>query len=224
MSTPLHQLSLGPNPMFASGLYYDGANNPHAYVSVRPYPTPMQMSAPMAVPIISMAGTTLGATEQIPEATTVAFSGDSARGMLQRPMAISNSGPFGMSNMSTNIPYPFPMWPMLASQGYSRPANSPLESKVVRPTAKVSTEPLTVGEDETKEMSKLNLGLSPPEPSQLTQKLMDQPSRQLSAFHVNSSCSTTNPISSSSNAISVVWWTCYHAIKKFWFDAELEWV
>ena len=204
MSTPLHQLSLGPNPMFASGLYYDGANNPHAYVSVRPYPTPMQMSAPMAVPIISMAGTTLGATEQIPEATTVAFSGDSTRGMLQRPMAISNSGPFGMSNMSTNIPYPFPMWPMLASQGYSRPANTPLESKVVRPTAKVSTEPLTVGEDETKEMSKLNLGLSPPEPSQLTLKLMDQPSRQLSAFHVNSSYSTTNPISSSSNAISVV--------------------
>lgn len=176
MSAPLHQLSLGPNSVYP-GIYYD-ANNPH----FRPYLLP---PASMAVPIMSMGPASLGASEQIPETSAVTFS--------QRPVTIPVSGPNGTMGM----PYPIPLWSMLP-RGYNRPASS-ADSKVLRPTAKLSTEPLNVGVNETKEMSQLNLGLSTPEPSQLTLKLLDQPSRSSSAFHVS-----TSSISSSSNAIGVV--------------------
>jgi hypothetical protein len=176
MSAPLHQLSLGPNSVYP-GIYYD-ANNPH----FRPYLLP---PASMAVPIMSMGPVSLGASEQIPETSAVTFS--------QRPVTIPVSGPNGTMGM----PYPIPLWSMLP-RGYNRPASS-ADSKVLRPTAKLSTEPLNVGVNETKEMSQLNLGLSTPEPSQLTLKLLDQPSRSSSAFHVS-----TSSISSSSNAIGVV--------------------
>ncbi|CAM6047575.1 unnamed protein product [Sphagnum compactum] len=129
---------------------------------------------------------------------------DTARPVLQRPVALPSSGavppngPLGISN----LPYAIPMWSGLSSQTYSRPANSlSLNSKVVRPTASIPTAPVKI--DEAKEVSQLSLGLSPPEPSQLTLKLLDPPSRHSSAFHVNSSFSSSS-ISSSSNAISVV--------------------
>jgi len=185
MSAPLHQLSLGPNSVYP-GIFYD-ASNPH----FRPYLLP---PSSMAVPIMSMGPVSLGATEQIPEASAVTFSEDAARAVLPRPVTIPVSGPNG-STMA--IPYAIPLWSMLP-RGYNRPANA-ADSKVLRPTAKLSTEPLNVGVNETKEMSQLNLGLSAPEPSQLTLKLLDQPSRSSSAFHVS-----TSSISSSNNAIGVV--------------------
>ncbi|CAM6023325.1 unnamed protein product [Sphagnum balticum] len=87
-------------------------------------------------------------------------------------------------------------------QAYGRPTNSPsMNSKLVRPTASVPTAPVKI--DEAKEMSHLSLGLSPPEPSQLTLKLLDPPSRHSSAFQVNSSFNSSS-ISPSSNAMSVV--------------------
>ncbi|CAM6044185.1 unnamed protein product [Sphagnum compactum] len=83
-----------------------------------------------------------------------------------------------------------------------QPTNSPsMNSKLVRPTASVPTAPIKI--DEAKEMSHLSLGLSPPEPSQLTLKLLDPPSRHSSAFQVNSSFNSSS-ISPISNAISVV--------------------
>ncbi|XP_024373857.1 transcription factor KUA1 isoform X1 [Physcomitrium patens] len=169
MAAPMHQLSLGPNSMYP-GIFYD-ANNPHGYV--RPYMLP---PTSMAVPIMSIGPVSLGASEQIPETSAVNFSGP---------------------NGAMGISYPFPMFSMMP-RGYNRPVNS-VDSKVLRPTAKLSTEPLNVGVNETKEMSQLNLGLPTPEPSQLTLKLLDQPSRSSSAFHVS-----TSSISSSGNAIGVV--------------------
>ncbi|CAK9237041.1 unnamed protein product [Sphagnum troendelagicum] len=128
-----------------------------------------------------------------------------ARPMLQQPVAalpssggLPPNGPLGISN----IPYAFPMWPGPTGQAYGRPTNSPsMNSKLVRPTASVPTVPVKI--DEAKEMSHLSLGLSPPEPSQLTLKLLDPPSRHSSAFQVNSSFNSSS-ISPSSNAISVV--------------------
>jgi SHAQKYF class myb-like DNA-binding protein len=181
MSAPLHQLSLGPNTMYP-GIYYD-ANNPH----FRPYLLP---PSSMAVPIMSMGPVSLGATEKIPETSAVTFSGDAARAVLPRPVTVS-----GPNGTPMAIPYPIPLWSMsMLPRGYNR-----ADSKVLRPTAKLSTEPLNVGVNETKEMSQLNLGLSAPEPSQLTLKLLDQPSRSSSAFHVS-----TSSINSSNNAIGVV--------------------
>nr|XP_024390573.1 transcription factor KUA1-like isoform X1 [Physcomitrium patens]XP_024390574.1 transcription factor KUA1-like isoform X1 [Physcomitrium patens]PNR43889.1 hypothetical protein PHYPA_016272 [Physcomitrium patens] len=184
MSAPLHQLSLGPNSTYP-GVFYD-PNSSHGFI--RPFMLP---PTSLAVPIMSMGPVALGASEQIPETSAVNFNGDAARAM--RPMGIPVSGPSG----AMGIPYPFPMFSMLP-RGYNRPVNS-ADSKVLRPTAKLSTEPLNVGVDETKDMSQLNLGLSTPEPSQLTLKLLDQPSRSSSAFHVS-----TSSINSSSNAIGVV--------------------
>lgn len=182
MSAPLHQLSLGPNTMYP-GIYYD-ANNPH----FRPYLLPPSSS--MAVPIMSMGPVSLGATEKIPETSAVTFSGDPARAGLPRPVTVA-----GPNGTPMAIPYPIPLWSMpMLPRGYNR-----ADSKVLRPTAKLSTEPLNVGVHETKEMSQLNLGLSAPEPSQLTLKLLDQPSRSSSAFHVS-----TSSINSSNNAIGVV--------------------
>ncbi|CAM6044222.1 unnamed protein product [Sphagnum compactum] len=90
----------------------------------------------------------------------------------------------------------------VAVPAYGRPTNSPsMNSKLVRPTASVPTAPVKI--DEAKEMSHLSLGLSPPEPSQLTLKLLDPPSRHSSAFQVNSSFNSSS-ISPISNAISVV--------------------
>lgn len=193
-SAHLNELSLGSNPMYP-GLFFD-ARNPN----FRPY-------IPVFPPT-SMAVMTLGATEQIPETSAVNFSGDGARPVLPRPLTIPASGPMA-------IPYPIPLW---LPRGFNRPASS-ADSKVLRPTAKLSTEPLNVGVLETKEMSQLNLGLSAPEPSQLTLKLLDQPSRSSSAFHVS-----TSSISSSNNAIGVVWCDSRNnKLRSFdWFDAELE--
>ncbi|CAK9230279.1 unnamed protein product [Sphagnum jensenii] len=181
-------------------------------ISVRPFglPThiegvPTHMEATVAVPMMSLGNGLLGAsTEQSSSGVGLAFSSDTARPVLQRPVALPSSGavppngPLGISN----LPYAIPMWSGVSSQAYSRPANSPsLNSKVVRPTASIPTAPVKI--DEAKEVSQLSLGLSPPEPSQLTLKLLDPPSRHSSAFHVNSSFSSSS-ISSSSNAISVV--------------------
>ncbi|KAH8959371.1 hypothetical protein BDL97_06G075300 [Sphagnum fallax] len=209
MAAPLPQLSLGPSSMFAPGLYYDTQG---FGISVRPFglPThmegvPTHMEATVAVPMMSLGNGLLGAsTEQSSSGVGLAFSSDTARPVLQRPVALPSSGavppngPLGISN----LPYAIPMWSGVSSQAYSRPANSPsLNSKVVRPTASIPTAPVKI--DEAKEVSQLSLGLSPPEPSQLTLKLLDPPSRHSSAFHVNSSFSSSS-ISSSSNAISVV--------------------
>ncbi len=210
MAAPLPQLSLGPSSMFAPGLYYDTQG---FGISVRPFglPThmegvPTHMEATVAVPMMSLGNGLLGAsTEQSSNGVGLAFSSDTARPVLQRPVALPSSGvvppngPLGISN----LPYAIPMWSGLSSQAYNRPANPlSLNSKVVRPTASVPTAPVKI--DEAKEVSQLSLGLSPPEPSQLTLKLLDPPSRHSSAFHVNSSFSSSS-ISSSSNAISVVW-------------------
>ncbi len=203
MSTPLHQLSLGSSSKFAPGLYYDS----HRFgMPVRPFGLPTHMEAPVAVPVMSLGNGLLGAsTEQSPDGVGLVFSPDAARPMLQQPVAalpssggLPPNGPLGISN----IPYAFPMWPGPTGQAYGRPTNSPsMNSKLVRPTASVSTAPVKI--DEAKEMSHLSLGLSPPEPSQLTLKLLDPPSRHSSAFQVNSSFNSSS-ISPSSNAISVV--------------------
>jgi hypothetical protein len=155
---------------------------------------------------MSLGNGLLGAsTEQSPDGVGLVFGPDAARPMLQQPVAalpssggLPPNGPLGISN----IPYAFPMWPGPTGQAYGRPTNSPsMNSKLVRPTASVPTAPVKI--DEAKEMSHLSLGLSPPEPSQLTLKLLDPPSRHSSAFQVNSSFNSSS-ISPSSNAISVV--------------------
>jgi hypothetical protein len=182
-AAPLHQLSLAANAIFPSGVYYD-ASNPNAYgLPVRPYLLPPP--APLGVP--NSAG------GESAEQTTEPGSGDASQSMLQRPMSIPVPG-------STVPFYHLPMWPILSSQRYS---GLKTDSKVLRPTAKLSTEPLNVGVDGSKSSSQLNLGLSSLESSQLTLKLLDQPARYTSAFHVNSSYNTNN-IGSGSNAISVV--------------------
>jgi hypothetical protein len=204
MSTPLHQLSLGSSSKFTPGLYYDS----HRFgMPVRPFGLPTHMEAPVAVPVMSLGNGLLGAsTEQSPDGVGLVFGPDAARPMLQQPVAalpssggLPPNGPLGISN----IPYAFPMWPGPTGQAYGRPTNSPsMNSKLVRPTTSVPTAPVKI--DEAKEMSHLSLGLSPPEPSQLTLKLLDPPSRHSSAFQVNSSFNSSS-ISPSSNAISVVW-------------------
>ncbi|CAK9199421.1 unnamed protein product [Sphagnum troendelagicum] len=183
-----------PSSMFAPGLYYDSQG---FGIPVRPFGLPTHMEAPEAVPVMSLRNGLLGAsTEHLPDGVGPAFNADAARPMLQQPVALSSPGGI------VNLPYALPMWPGISGQAYSRPANPPLmNSKLVRPTASVPTAPMKI--EEANEMSQLSLGLSPPEPSQLTLKLLDPPSRHSSAFHVNSSFSSSS-ISSSGNAISVV--------------------
>jgi hypothetical protein len=202
MTSLLPHLSLGPSSMFAPGLYYDSQG---FGIPVRPFGLPTHMEAPEAVPVMSLRNGLLGAsTEHLPDGVGPAFNADAARPMLQQPVALSSPGglpPHGSVGI-VNLPYALPMWPGISGQAYSRPANPPpMNSKLVRPTAAVPTAPMKI--EEANEMSQLSLGLSPPEPSQLTLKLLDPPSRHSSAFHVNSSFSSSN-ISSSGNAISVV--------------------
>lgn len=112
----------------------------------------------------------------------------------------------GGSSGVPKIPYSFNSWPGLSQQGFTRPiSSSPPNSNIVRPTAKVAVvnaAPVKM-EDDSRDIAQLSLGLSPPEPSQLTAKLLDPPSRHTSAFHVNSSFDT-NSIQQGVNAISVV--------------------
>jgi len=123
------------------------------------------------------------------------------------PAAAAEKGPalsLGGSSGLPKMPFSFNSWP---GQGFRVPmsSSSPPMSNVVRPTAKVaavSAAPVKA-EDDSKDIAQLSLGLSPPEPSQLTAKLIDPHSRHTSAFHVNSSFDT-NSIQQGVNAISVV--------------------
>lgn len=146
----------------------------------------------------------LGSSGQSSEPSSLEFE---SKPMLPRP-ASSPSLASGPGVGLPALPYPFPLWPGLAPQGYGRPlpgSSPPSNTKVVRPTASVAS--VLSKSDESPEFARLTLGLSPPsvEPSPLTLKLLEQPSRH-SAFHANSSFST-NSLSSSgglNSAISVV--------------------
>lgn len=122
------------------------------------------------------------------------------------PHAGGPSLTLGGSSAPSRMPYSFNSWPGLSSQGFSRPVTSSSpNSNIVRPTAKVAAvaaSPVKMEED-SKDIAQLSLGLSPPEPSQLTAKLLDPPSRHSSAFHVNSSFDA-NSLQQGVNAINVV--------------------
>ena len=119
---------------------------------------------------------------------------------------IPQAGPslsLGGSSGPSRIPYSFSSWPGLSSQGFTRPvASTSPTSNIVRPTAKVTSSPVKMEED-TRDIAQLSLGLSPPEPSQLTAKLLDPNTRHSSAFHVNSSFDATS-LQQGVNAINVV--------------------
>ncbi|KAG0567781.1 hypothetical protein M758_7G116200 [Ceratodon purpureus] len=124
-------------------------------------------------------------------------------------VSVPHAGPslsLGGSSTPSRMPYSFNSWPGLSSQGFTRPGTSSSpNSNIVRPTAKVavvSASPVKMEED-SRDIAQLSLGLSPPEPSQLTAKLLDPPSRHSSAFHVNSSFDA-NSLQQGVNAINVV--------------------
>ena len=82
------------------------------------------------------------------------------------------------------------LWPRLSSKAFTRPVASSLpNSNIVRPIAKVAATTTTspVKMEDARDVAQLSLGLSPPQPSQLTAKLLDSSSRHSAAFHVNSS-------------------------------------
>ncbi|XP_024385378.1 uncharacterized protein [Physcomitrium patens] len=114
----------------------------------------------------------------------------------------------GGASGAGSIPFSFSWW---AGLGQGRPMGpSPPQCNIVRPTAKVaavSSAPAKMEEEEEKEdgrdIAELSLGPSRAEPSQLTAKLLEAPSRHSSAFHVSSSFDA-NSIQQGVNAISVV--------------------
>jgi hypothetical protein len=121
--------------------------------------------------------------------------------------SLSLGGGGGSSSAApSRIPYSFNSWPGLSSQAFTRPvASSPPNSNIVRPTAKVAAAATAspVKMEDARDIAQLSLGLSPPEPSQLTAKLLDSSSRHSSAFHVNSSFDA-NSLQQGVNAINVV--------------------
>jgi len=134
-----------------------------------------------------------------PVGMSYTMEGTGVERAVEKGPALSLGGSSGLPK----IPFSFNSWP---GQGFRVPVgSSPPNSNIVRPTAKVAAvaaAPIKM-EDDSKDMAQLSLGLSPPEPSQLTAKLLDPPSRHTSAFHVNSSFDT-NSIQQGVNAISVV--------------------
>lgn len=235
-SNPIHQLSLGPSSMYASGVLYEPSAMQGPYgLSVRPYSMPKHMTLPMALPLMSHGAVT---ADQVTEVVGMGYSMEnnnassrngmsfnmetSPRSGIERPVGMSYTmessgsaagqekgpalslGGSGSGSGLPKMPFSFNSWP---GQGFRLPmmSGSPPNSNVVRPTAKVAavTAAPVKMEDDSKDITQLNLGLSPPEPSQLTAKLLDPPSRHTSAFHVNSSFDT-NSIQQGVNAISVV--------------------
>eukprot|EP00246_Nothoceros_aenigmaticus_P004600 TRINITY_DN1619_c0_g1_i2.p1 TRINITY_DN1619_c0_g1~~TRINITY_DN1619_c0_g1_i2.p1 ORF type:complete len:367 (-),score=20.66 TRINITY_DN1619_c0_g1_i2:449-1549(-) len=191
IATPLHQLSLGQNSLFSSGQFFDSSGHQGFGIPVRPFAVPPlnPLTAMPPLPVMSLGGAGQGAESTISEFES--------KPVLPRPASspsLTTSAGVGLPA----IPYSFPLWPGLAPQGYGRPAPSsapPTYNKLVRPTASVASVPIK--SDESPEIARLTLGLSPPsvEPSPLTLKLLEQPSRH-SAFHANSSFSG-NSLSSS---------------------------
>eukprot|EP01018_Ginkgo_biloba_P002602 Gb_38499 [translate_table: standard] len=95
------------------------------------------------------------------------------------------------------VPIPFPFWPSLRPTANELPPNS----NIFKPRAKIPKAPMNV--EEFTGISHLSLGDSPGsiEPSALSLKLLDRPSRQ-SAFHTNPSINNGS-FSPNGNAIHV---------------------
>lgn len=227
-SNPIHQLSLGPSSMYSPGVLYEPTSmQGYGGLSARPYSMPKHMTLPMALPLMSIGNPGAVVTaDQVTEVVGMGYSMENAsrNGMgynmenasIERPVGMSSTmegtgvavekGPalsLGSSSGLPKMPFSFNSWP---GQGFRVPVGSSLpNSNIVRPTAKVAaiTAAPVKMEDDSKDIAQLSLGLSPPEPSQLTAKLLDPPSRHTSAFHVSSSFDT-NSIQQGVNAISVV--------------------
>ena len=209
-TTPIHQLSLGRMyPMFYETSQLQGYGLPGRPFSVT------QMSPPMALPLMSVGNAGPGTPDQVTEVAGLgcnreSLSRNGSRKSIPIPVP-APSGPslsLGGSLGASQVPYSFNSWPGVTHTGFNMPVSlSPQTSNVVRPTAKVAIAAPSVvkteGEEDMKDIAQLSLGLSPPEPSQLTLKLLDQPSRHSSAFHVSTSFDT-NSLQQGVNAISVV--------------------
>jgi len=210
-TTPIHQLSLGRMyPMFYEASQLQGYGLPG-----RPFSVPSQMSPPMALPLMSVGNAGPGTPDQVTEVAGLGCNRESlSRSGSRKSIPIPVPGPSGPSLSlggslgASQVPYSFNSWPGVTHTGFNMPVSlSPQTSNVVRPTAKVAIAAPSVvkteGEEDMKDIAQLSLGLSPPEPSQLTLKLLDQPSRHSSAFHVSTSFDT-NSLQQGVNAISVV--------------------
>jgi len=228
-SNPIHQLSLGPSSMYSPGVLYEPSSmQGYGGLSARPYSIPKHMALPMALPLMSIGNPGAVVTaDQVTEVVGMGYSMENAsrnglsynmesNASIDRPVGMSSTmegagvavekGPalsLGGSSGLPKMPFSFNSWP---GQGFRVPVGSSSpNSNIVRPTAKVAAvaaAPVKM-EDDSKDIAQLSLGLSPPEPSQLTAKLLDPPSRHTSAFHVSSSFDT-NSIQQGVNAISVV--------------------
>ena len=97
--------------------------------------------------------------------------------------------------MAPLLPFPFPLW-----HGF-RPTELPPNSNVFKPRAEIPKSPVNIIDEIG--ISKLSIGdpLGSIEPSGLSLKLLNKPSRQ-SAFHTNPALND-NGFSSNSNAIHV---------------------
>ncbi|XP_024397202.1 uncharacterized protein [Physcomitrium patens] len=241
-TNPLHQLSLGQNRMYPSGVLYEPSSVAGYGVSVGGFAVPKHMSPPMALPLMSVGNAMGMGADGVTEVVGMGYkvehlarSGMEGAGMsygmersgMERggagvavaagaglslggsagagriPYSFTSSGGGGVGSVSTaQAPGQGQAQQGSSSRGGGSYGANPA---IVRPTAKVggASSAATKMEEDGRDIAQLRLGLSPPEPSQLTAKLLEAPSRHSSAFHVNTSFDGSS-IQQGVNAISVV--------------------